>query len=83
MFSSSETREIPLRLMKFICFFFFEMQARPLLSRALEEDNYDGLIDPRLETNYDPYDMARLVACAAAAVRQTARHRPRMSQVLH
>jgi hypothetical protein len=56
-------------------------QARPLLTRAVEEDNYDDLIDPRLETDYDAHDMARLVACAAAAVRQTARCRPRMSQV--
>jgi len=52
-----------------------------LLTRAVEEENYDELIDPRLESNYDAYDMARLVACAAAAVRQTARSRPRMSQV--
>nr|CAB3478307.1 unnamed protein product [Digitaria exilis] len=56
--------------------------ARPLLTRAVEEENYDELIDPRLETNYDAYDMARLIACAAAAVRQTARSRPRMSQVI-
>jgi hypothetical protein len=47
----------------------------------VEEENYDDLIDPRLETDYDAHDMARLVACAAAAVRQTARCRPRMSQV--
>jgi hypothetical protein len=56
-------------------------QARPLLTRAVEEENYDELIDPRLETNYDAYDMERLIACAAAAVRQTARSRPRMTQV--
>ena len=58
-------------------------QARPLLTRAVEQENYDELIDPRLETNYDAYDMARLIACAAAAVRQTARSRPRMTQVNH
>ncbi|KAF8766325.1 hypothetical protein HU200_007842 [Digitaria exilis] len=56
--------------------------ARPLLTRAVEEENIDELIDPRLETNYDAYDMARLIACAAAAVRQTARSRPRMSQIV-
>ncbi|XP_066309922.1 proline-rich receptor-like protein kinase PERK2 [Miscanthus floridulus] len=56
--------------------------ARPVLTRAVEEENYDELIDPRLESNYDAYDMARLVACAAAAVRQTARSRPRMSQIV-
>ena len=56
-------------------------QAKPLLTKALEEENYEELIDPELGTNYDAYDMARLVACAAAAVRQTARSRPRMAQV--
>ncbi|OEL24406.1 Proline-rich receptor-like protein kinase PERK1 [Dichanthelium oligosanthes] len=56
--------------------------ARPLLTRALEEENYEELIDPSLETNYDAYDMARLIACAAAAVRQTARSRPRMTQIV-
>jgi len=61
--------------------FFSVQQARPVLTRAVEEENYDELIDPRLESNYDAYDMARLVACAAAAVRKTARSRPRMSQV--
>uniref|UniRef100_A0A453FIF2 non-specific serine/threonine protein kinase n=1 Tax=Aegilops tauschii subsp. strangulata TaxID=200361 RepID=A0A453FIF2_AEGTS len=54
--------------------------AKPLLTKALEEENYEELIDPELGTNYDAYDMARLVACAAAAVRQTARSRPRMAQ---
>ena len=52
-----------------------------MLTKAVEEENYEGLIDPRLDTNYDAYDMARLVACAAAAVRQTAKSRPRMTQV--
>ncbi|TVU35097.1 hypothetical protein EJB05_16966, partial [Eragrostis curvula] len=56
--------------------------ARPLLTRAIEEDNYEELIDPSLETNYDAYDMARLIACAAAAVRQTARSRPRMTHIV-
>nr|XP_051226032.1 proline-rich receptor-like protein kinase PERK1 isoform X2 [Lolium perenne] len=56
--------------------------AKPLLTKAAEEENYEELIDPRLETNYDAYDMARLIACAAAAVRQTARSRPRMTQIV-
>uniref|UniRef100_A0A0D9V5P0 non-specific serine/threonine protein kinase n=1 Tax=Leersia perrieri TaxID=77586 RepID=A0A0D9V5P0_9ORYZ len=56
--------------------------ARPLLARAMEEENFEELIDPKLENNYDAYDMARLIACAAAAVRQTARSRPRMSQIV-
>ncbi|XP_072966411.1 proline-rich receptor-like protein kinase PERK15 [Typha angustifolia] len=56
--------------------------ARPLMTRALKEDNYDELVDPRLKTNYDPYEMARLIECAAAAVRHSASHRPKMSQII-
>ncbi|KAH7682446.1 Non-specific serine/threonine protein kinase protein [Dioscorea alata] len=56
--------------------------ARPLLTHALEEGNYDPLVDPRLEENYNPNEMARMVACAAACVRHSAKRRPRMSQVV-
>jgi len=56
--------------------------AKPLLTKAVEEEDYEELIDPKLEANYDAYEMARLVACAAAAVRQTARSRPRMAQIV-
>lgn len=57
------------------------LQARPLLTRALEEGNFDVLIDPRLQNDFDPNEMASMVACAAACVRHSARRRPRMSQV--
>lgn len=57
------------------------LQARPVLTRALEERNFDGLVDPKLQNGYDPNEMARMVACAAACVRHSARRRPRMSQV--
>jgi interleukin-1 receptor-associated kinase 1 len=56
--------------------------ARPALSRALAGGDYDGVADPRLHGNYDPVEMARLVASAAAAVRHSAKKRPKMSQVL-
>nr|CAB3464719.1 unnamed protein product [Digitaria exilis] len=56
--------------------------SRPRLTKALEEHILDGLIDPRMGANYDPGDMQRLIACAAAAVRHTARSRPRMSQIV-
>ncbi|GMP59861.1 hypothetical protein CsSME_00022963 [Camellia sinensis var. sinensis] len=55
--------------------------ARPLLTRALEDGNFDTLVDPRLQRDYKPNEMARMVACAAACVRHSARRRPRMSQV--
>lgn len=58
------------------------LQARPLLTKALEDNNFDSLVDPRLENNYSHEEMARMVACAAACVRHSARRRPRMSQVM-
>ncbi|KAL5161144.1 Proline-rich receptor-like protein kinase PERK1 [Glycine soja] len=56
--------------------------ARPLLTRALEEDDFDSIIDPRLQNDYDPNEMARMVASAAACIRHSAKRRPRMSQVV-
>lgn len=56
--------------------------ARSLLTRALEDGKYDSLVDPRLQNNYNPDEMARMVNCAAACVRHSARRRPRMSQVV-
>ncbi|WOL08331.1 proline-rich receptor-like protein kinase PERK1 [Canna indica] len=56
--------------------------ARPLLTRALESGNYDALVDPKLGKNYNPDEMACMIACAAACVRHSARRRPRMSQVV-
>ncbi|KAJ3695146.1 hypothetical protein LUZ60_000523 [Juncus effusus] len=56
--------------------------ARPLLGRALEDGEYDDLIDPRLGLNYEPYGMARMIECASAAVRQTPRRRPAMIQIV-
>ncbi|KAJ8457810.1 hypothetical protein OPV22_030736 [Ensete ventricosum] len=56
--------------------------ARPLLTRALEDGNYDAFVDPKLGKNYNPDEMARMIACAAACVRHSARRRPRMSQVI-
>lgn len=56
--------------------------ARPLLSRALEDRNFDDLADPKLKNDYDPNEMARMVACAAASVRHSGRRRPRMSQIV-
>ncbi|MBA0753384.1 hypothetical protein Gogos_022193, partial [Gossypium gossypioides] len=54
--------------------------ARPLLDRALATGNHDELIDPRLEGNYDHGEMQRMVACASASIRHSAKRRPKMSQ---
>ncbi|KAG5528954.1 hypothetical protein RHGRI_029571 [Rhododendron griersonianum] len=56
--------------------------ARPLLSRAMEDGNYDELVDPQLENNYLLLEMARVVSCAAASIRHSARRRPKMSQIV-
>ncbi|KAJ3694557.1 hypothetical protein LUZ60_010037 [Juncus effusus] len=56
--------------------------ARPLLLQALEEGNYEQLVDPRLDNNLNPNEVARMIACAAACVRHSAKRRPRMSQVV-
>ncbi|KAM6582259.1 hypothetical protein CsatB_009261 [Cannabis sativa] len=56
--------------------------ARPLLNRALEDRNFDELVDHRLQKNYDENEMVRMVACAAACVRHSARRRPKMSQIV-
>ncbi|KAE9466946.1 hypothetical protein C3L33_01134, partial [Rhododendron williamsianum] len=56
--------------------------ARPLLGQALQDGNYDELVDPRLEDNFAPHEMARMVACAAASIRHSARRRAKMSQIV-
>lgn len=57
------------------------MQARPLLTQALEDRNFDIVADPRLQKDYNPIEMSQIVACASVCVRHLARRRPKMSQV--
>lgn len=56
-------------------------QARPLIARSLEEGEFSSLVDSRLQKDYNQNEIARMVSCAAACVRHSARRRPRMSQV--
>uniref|UniRef100_A0A2C9W570 non-specific serine/threonine protein kinase n=1 Tax=Manihot esculenta TaxID=3983 RepID=A0A2C9W570_MANES len=56
--------------------------ARPLLNQSLEYCNFEALVDPRLENNYNTCEMASMVACAAACVRHSSWLRPRMSQIV-
>ncbi|XP_074580661.1 proline-rich receptor-like protein kinase PERK1 [Curcuma longa] len=56
--------------------------ARPVLGRALADGNFDELVDPKLDNKYNANEMARMVACAAASVRHSARRRPKMSQIV-
>ncbi|XP_065867523.1 proline-rich receptor-like protein kinase PERK1 isoform X2 [Euphorbia lathyris] len=55
--------------------------ARPLLKQALEDGIYNPFVDPKLE-DYDSSELIRMIACAAACIRHSARLRPRMSQVI-
>ncbi|CAA7022169.1 unnamed protein product [Microthlaspi erraticum] len=56
--------------------------ARPIMARALEDGNFNELVDARLEGNYSPQEMARMVTCAAASIRHSGRKRPKMSQIV-
>ncbi|CAH9119205.1 unnamed protein product [Cuscuta epithymum] len=56
--------------------------ARPLIAKAIEDGNYDELVDPRLEGNYNSHEMGRMVACAGACIRHSAKRRPKMSQIV-
>ncbi|KAF3450749.1 hypothetical protein FNV43_RR06838 [Rhamnella rubrinervis] len=56
--------------------------ARPLLMPALESGNFNDLVDPKLQNDYNSSEMTKMVACAAACVSHSARLRPRMSQIV-
>ncbi|KAF8393370.1 hypothetical protein HHK36_021613 [Tetracentron sinense] len=56
--------------------------ARPLLTQALEDKNFDTLVDPELQKVYNTEEMARMAACAAACVHHFAPDRPQMSQIV-
>ncbi|KAF8400790.1 hypothetical protein HHK36_014092 [Tetracentron sinense] len=56
--------------------------ARPLLTRALEDGNFDTLVDTRLQKDYNPNEMAHMAVCAASCVRHSAWRRPKMSQIV-
>ncbi|KAK9113132.1 hypothetical protein Scep_020651 [Stephania cephalantha] len=56
--------------------------ARPLLKKSQEENKFDELADPMMEGNFDHNEMRRMVACAAASIRHSAKRRPKMSQIV-
>ncbi|KAJ7958598.1 Receptor protein kinase [Quillaja saponaria] len=55
--------------------------ARPLLTKVLEDGDFNSLVDPRLQKNFKTKEMARMIACAAVCIRHSARLRPWMSQI--
>ncbi|XP_062205526.1 proline-rich receptor-like protein kinase PERK8 [Phragmites australis] len=56
--------------------------ARPLLVQALETGNVGELMDARLDKKYNEVEIFRMIEAAAACIRHSASHRPRMSQVV-
>ncbi|RLM54162.1 hypothetical protein C2845_PM10G08820 [Panicum miliaceum] len=56
--------------------------SRPLLNRAIENQEFDELVDPRLDGNFDDVEMFRAIEAAAACIRHSAARRPKMGQVV-
>ncbi|KAL8229018.1 hypothetical protein R6Q57_013918 [Mikania cordata] len=56
--------------------------ARPLLSHALETEDFKHLVDPKLSMNFVPNEMFLMIEAAAACVRHSATKRPRMGQIV-
>ncbi|GER28957.1 kinase family protein [Striga asiatica] len=56
--------------------------AKPILISVTEGGEYESLVDPRLGNNYNTQEMLRMVHCAAASIRHSARRRPKMSQIV-
>ncbi|XP_051133336.1 proline-rich receptor-like protein kinase PERK4 [Andrographis paniculata] len=56
--------------------------ATPIMERAMEGGSFEEMVDPRLGKNYDEQEMYRMLCCAAAAIRHSARRRPKMSQIV-
>ncbi|KAE8685451.1 Proline-rich receptor-like protein kinase PERK8 [Hibiscus syriacus] len=50
--------------------------------QAIEHENFEELVDPRLGNSYVKHEMFRMIKAAAACVRHSAAKRPRMSQVV-
>ncbi|KAH0872324.1 hypothetical protein HID58_069686, partial [Brassica napus] len=56
--------------------------ARPLLSHAVETEEFEALVDPKLGRNYVGAEMFRMIEAAAACIHHSAAKRPRMSQIV-
>ncbi|XP_043714965.1 proline-rich receptor-like protein kinase PERK1 [Telopea speciosissima] len=54
--------------------------AKPLLSRAIEYGHYEGLVDPKLQNEYELQQMALIVACADPIIKRSSISRPSIEQ---
>ena len=53
-----------------------------MLSHAIDNEEFESLVDPRLEKNYVESEMLCMIEAAAACVRHSSSKRPRMGQVI-
>lgn len=56
--------------------------ARPWLCHALETEEFEGLVDPKLGENYVKLEVFRMIQAAAACVRHSSAKRPQMGQIV-
>ncbi|EYU39369.1 hypothetical protein MIMGU_mgv1a0024251mg, partial [Erythranthe guttata] len=56
--------------------------ARPLLTQALDAQNFGDLVDSKLGNNFVDIEMFRMIEAAAACIRHSASKRPKMSQIV-
>ncbi|MED6140010.1 hypothetical protein PIB30_089106, partial [Stylosanthes scabra] len=50
--------------------------AMPLLSQVLKDNNFDPVVDQKLQNQYEPTQMASMLASAAASIRYEPELRP-------
>ncbi|XP_056689128.1 proline-rich receptor-like protein kinase PERK15 [Spinacia oleracea] len=55
--------------------------ASPSPTQALEGGRFSDIVDPRLK-DYNHFEMAQVISCAAASVLVSARQQPQMTQVV-
>ncbi|CAA7053530.1 unnamed protein product [Microthlaspi erraticum] len=56
--------------------------ARPLVSHAIETEEFGSIADPKLGGSYVDSEMFRMIEAAGACVRHSAAKRPRMGQIV-
>ncbi|GFP88725.1 proline-rich receptor-like protein kinase perk9, partial [Phtheirospermum japonicum] len=55
--------------------------ARPLLTQALDKDEFGYIVGPKLENNFVASEMFLMIEAAAACVRHLASKRPKMTRL--
>lgn len=57
-------------------------QAREILNQQLKENgNFEALVDPILNGNYDCQEISRMAVIIASSIHTSAKKRPKMSEV--